>query len=74
MLSSAELFQLSIEKVKIACNQFLKTKCSDVFLNELSSPKAPVLGIAKIDVDKEYIITTNNLKSTKLFVGQILII
>ena len=28
----------------------------------------------KFDVDKEYIITTNNLKSTKLFVGQILII
>lgn len=63
MLNTVELFELSIEKVKKACNRFWTEKSPAAFLDELSAQNVPVVGIDCIDVSGEYLIEQEDYKA-----------
>ena len=73
----------NVEKSNIGCLGFEIVACNNHYtichknsgVRYIVKPLETIDDICiKFDVDKEYIINTNNLSTTKLFVGQILII
>ncbi len=65
MLSTAELFDLSIEKVKNACNKFWTDKIQAAFTEKLTVQNAPVIGIDCIAMDGDYLIEQEEYKAYK---------
>ena len=63
MLGTAELFELSIAKVKNACNRFWNEKKPEAFTTELSAQNVPVMGTDCIDINGEYRIEQEEYKA-----------